>query len=215
LVEAIPPVTVLSAADHARGLGGEVGLLGSAGRPALGVEIAVVDEEARPVPIGAVGEVTTRGDHVMAGYWHAVDRADLAKSVRDGWLHTGDLGRLDADGRLWLVDRKGDMIISGGYNIYPREVEDVVAEVPGVREVAVLGLPDGDWGQRVVAVYTTAGGSSVDENVIMAHCRSRLASYKNPKELHRVDAFPLNGTGKIAKQALRAELDQKSGSNTT
>lgn len=206
LVEAIPPVTVLTAADHARGLGGEVDLLGSAGRPALGVEIDVVDEEGRPVPIGAVGEVTTRGDHVMAGYWHAADRADLAKSVRDGWLHTGDLGRLDADGRLWLVDRKGDMIISGGYNIYPREVEDVVAEVPGVREVAVLGLPDGDWGQRVVAVYTTAGGSPVDEKVIMAHCRTRLASYKNPKELHRVDAFPMSGTGKIAKKVLAATL---------
>lgn len=206
LVEAIPPVTVLSTADHARGLSDEPSLLGSAGRAALGVEVAVVDEGGRPMPADEVGEVITRGDHVMAGYWNAENRADLAKSVRDGWLHTGDLGRLGADGHLWLVDRKGDMIISGGYNIYPREVEDVVAEVPGVHEVAVLGLPDADWGERVVAVYTTKNGSDVDEQVIMDHCRSRLASYKKPKELRRVDEFPLSGTGKIAKKVLRANL---------
>ncbi len=205
LVEAIPPVTVLTADDHARGLADDPDLLGSAGRAALGVEIAVVDDDGRPVPTGEVGEVISRGDHVMAGYWNAEGRADLAKSVRDGWLHTGDLGRLSADGHLWLVDRKGDMIISGGYNIYPREVEDVVAEVPGVREVAVLGVPDPDWGQRVVAFYTAAG--EVDEKTIMDHCRARLASYKKPKELRRVDAFSLNGAGKIAKKVLRASID--------
>jgi acyl-CoA synthetase (AMP-forming)/AMP-acid ligase II len=206
LVEAIPPVTVLTADDHERGLTSEPDLLGSAGRSALGVEIAAVDEDGRPVPTGDVGEVITRGDHVMAGYWEAEGRADLATSVRDGWLHTGDLGRLSTDGHLWLVDRKGDMIISGGYNVYPREVENVVAEVPGVREVAVLGVPDADWGQRVVAVYTTIDGATVDEQAIMEHCRARLASYKKPKELRRLDEFPLSGTGKIAKKALRAVL---------
>ena len=206
LVEAIPPVTVLTADDHARGLGDQPDLLGSAGRTALGVEIAVVDEDGNPVRTDEVGEVITRGDHVMAGYWNSADRAELAKIVRDGWLHTGDLGRLGPDGHLWLVDRKGDMIISGGYNIYPREVEDVVAEVPGVHEVAVLGLPDPDWGQRVVAFYTTAAGATVAEQAIMEHCRSRLASYKKPKELRRLDAFPLSGTGKIAKKTLRASL---------
>ena len=207
LVEAIPPVTVLTADDHARGLRDDPDLLGSAGRAALGVEIAIVDADEKPLPAGEVGEVITRGDHVMAGYWNAEGREDLAKTVRDGWLHTGDLGRLSVDGHLWLVDRKGDMIISGGYNIYPREVEDVVAEVPGVGEVAVLGAADADWGQRVVAFYTTAAGASVDEQVIMEHCRSRLASYKKPKELHRVDSFPLNSTGKIAKKTLRAQLE--------
>ena len=212
LVEAIPPVTVLTADDHARGVTGEPDLLGSAGRAALGVEIGVVDEDGRPVPTGEMGEVITRGDHVMAGYWNATGRADLAKSVREGWLHTGDLGRLGGDGHLWLVDRKGDMIISGGYNIYPREVEDVMAEVPGVHEVAVLGLPDTDWGQRVVAFYTTTGGGPVDEQVIMDHCRSRLASYKKPKELRRIDAFPLSSTGKIAKKTLRSSLSD-SGPN--
>ncbi len=202
LVEAIPPVTVLDAADHAAGLAGEPERLTSAGRPALGVELSIVDDDGRPLPPGEVGEVVTRGDHVMPGYWSTV-----AGSVRavdaEGWLHTGDLGRLDGPGRLWLVDRKGDMIITGGYNVYPREVEDVVAEVPGVREVAVLGLADPDWGQRIVALYT----GDAEPDAIEAHCRARLASYKKPKEVRRVARFPLNPTGKIAKNVLRRELE--------
>ena len=212
LVEAIPPVTVLDAADHARGLAGEPELLASAGRPALGVEIAVVDEEGAPLPVGEMGEVVTRGDHVMRGYWNAHNRADLAKSVRDGWLHTGDLGRLGEDGHLWLVDRKGDMIISGGYNIYPREVEDVVAEVPGVAQVAVVGVPDTDWGQRVVALVTAHAGAAVDESAVLEHCRTRMASYKKPKEVRVVDSLPLNSTGKVAKKVLREQLEaERSG----
>lgn len=206
LVEAIPPVTVLDAADHARGLAGEPDLLTSAGRPALGVEIAVVDEDGREVPPGETGEVVTRGDHVMAGYWNADRRDDLSKSVVDGWLHTGDLGRLSADGHLWLVDRKGDMIISGGYNIYPREVEDVIAEVPTVAEVAVVGVADQDWGQRVVALVTARPGESVDPEAVLAHCRERMASYKKPKEVRLVTELPLNSTGKVAKKVLRQQL---------
>ncbi|MGH8870192.1 MAG: class I adenylate-forming enzyme family protein [Actinomycetes bacterium] len=206
LVEAIPPVTLLDAEDHARGLFDSPDLLTSAGRPALGVEIAVRDDLGVPLPPGEVGEVVTRGDHVMRGYWRAGERDDLGKSVVDGWLHTGDLGRLDASGRLWLVDRKGDMIISGGYNIYPREVEDVIAEVPGVAEVAVVGMDDPDWGQRVTALYTAADGASVSAEDVLAHCATRLASYKKPKDVRRVDAFPLNATGKIAKTVLRERL---------
>ena len=206
LVEAIPPVTVLDASDHARGLAGEPDLLTSAGRPALGVEIAVVDEDGREVPQGETGEVVTRGDHVMAGYWNADRRRDLSKSVVDGWLHTGDLGRVSADGHLWLVDRKGDMIISGGYNIYPREVEDVIAEVPSVAEVAVVGVADQDWGQRVVALVTARPGESVDPGAVLAHCRERMASYKKPKEVRVVTELPLNSTGKIAKKVLREQL---------
>lgn len=207
LVEAIPPVTVLDAELHARGLASEPELLSSAGRPAIGVELAVVDESGDPVPPGETGEVVTRGAHVMSGYWNADQRDDLGKSVVDGWLHTGDLGRMDTEGDLWLVDRKGDMIISGGYNIYPREVEDVVAEVPGVAEVAVVGVSDADWGQRVVALVTAAPGRTVDVEAVLEHCRDRLASYKKPKEVRVVDAFPLNSTGKIAKKVLRERLD--------
>jgi len=196
LVEAIPPVTVLGAADHR-----DPDLLTSAGRPALGVELEVHDDAGRALPPGEIGEVVTRGDHVMPGYWTP---GDTAKAVDDrGWLHTGDLGRLDVDGRLWLVDRKGDMIITGGYNVYPREVEDAIAEVAGVREVAVIGVPDPEWGQRIVALYT----GPADRATVEAHCRARLASYKKPKEIRRVDAFPLNATGKIAKNVLRAELE--------
>ena len=142
----------------------------------------------------------------MPGYWNAAGREDLSKAVRAGWLHTGDLGRLDAGDRLYLVDRKGDMIISGGYNIYPREVEDVIAEVPGVAEVAVIGLADPDWGQRVTALYSVRPGAEVSEDAVLDHCRARLSSYKKPKELRRVEAFPLNATGKIAKKVLRDQL---------
>jgi acyl-CoA synthetase (AMP-forming)/AMP-acid ligase II len=206
LVEAIPPVTVLDADDHARGLADQPELLSSAGRPALGVELAVVDESGSPLPAGEVGEVVTRGDHVMPGYWDASGRTDLGKAVVDGWLHTGDLGRLDAAGRLSLVDRKGDMIITGGYNVYPREVEDVIAEVPGVHEVAVLGVDDPEWGQRVTALYTVHAGSAVSADQVLDHCRGRLASYKKPKDVRRVDEFPLSSTGKIAKKVLREQL---------
>jgi len=206
LVEAIPPVTVLDPADHAAGLAGETALLTSAGRPALGVELRVVDETGAELPVGAVGEVLTRGDHVMAGYWNAAGRDDLAKTVQDGWLHTGDLGRLDGTGRLYLVDRKGDMIITGGYNVYPREVEDVIAEVPGVHEVAVVGVPDADWGQRVTALYTVHTGATVTPEHVLAYCASRLASYKKPKTVREVDGFPVNSTGKIAKNVLRERL---------
>jgi acyl-CoA synthetase (AMP-forming)/AMP-acid ligase II len=159
------------------------------------------------VPTGEVGEVVTRGDHVMRGYWNAASRTDLGKTVVDGWLHTGDLGRLDADERLYLVDRKGDMIISGGYNIYPREVEDVIAEVAGVHEVAVVGVADAEWGQRVTAVYSVHDGAAVTDADVLAHCAARLPSYKKPKVVQRVDHFPLNATGKIAKRVLRERLE--------
>ncbi len=203
LVEAMPPVTVLDAADHARGLAAEPDLLTSAGRPALGVDLRIVDEDGRDVPPGEVGEVITRGAHVMEGYFGGAGEA--TKVLRDGWLHTGDLGRLDAGDRLWLVDRKGDMIITGGYNVYPREVEDVIAEVPGVREVAVVGVDDDEWGQRIVALYT----GDAAESAVTEHCRARMASYKKPKEVRRVESFPLNSTGKIAKNVLRAELGRR------
>jgi acyl-CoA synthetase (AMP-forming)/AMP-acid ligase II len=207
LVEAIPPVTVLDAEDHQLGLSEDPDLLTSAGRPALGVEVEVVDEAGRPLPTGEIGEVVTRGDHVMRGYYAAESRTDLGKAVVGGWLHTGDLGRLDAAGRLWLVDRKGDMIISGGYNIYPREVEDVVAEVPGVHEVAVVGVNDPDWGQRVVALYTVHAGAQVAEDAVLEHCRARMAAYKKPKQALCVAEFPTNSTGKIFKKVLRERLE--------
>jgi acyl-CoA synthetase (AMP-forming)/AMP-acid ligase II len=208
LVEAIPPVTVLSPEDHRKGIFENPELLLSAGTPCNGVEIRIVDESGVDVPAGEVGEVITRGDHVMRGYYgQAAQDSTVTKAVRDGWLYTGDLGRLDLDERLFLVDRKGDMIISGGYNIYPREIEDVIAEVPGVHEVAVVGVKDAEWGQHVTAMFTVMPGAEVSVESILAHCANRMASYKKPKDIRLVESFPLNSTGKIAKKVLREELD--------
>lgn len=208
LVEAIPPVTVLGPEDHARGILGEAELLNSAGIPCNGVEVRIVDESGADVPVGEIGEVITRGDHIMRGYYGAAGAdATVTKAVRDGWLYTGDLGRMDFDERLYLVDRKGDMIISGGYNIYPREIEDVIAEVPGVHEVAVVGVEDPEWGQHVTALLTLLPGASVTEEAVLEHCRARMASYKKPKDVRIVDEFPLNSTGKIAKKVLREQLN--------
>ena len=208
LVEAIPPVTVLGPADHRRGIEGDTEILTSAGLPCNGVEIRIVDELGQDVPTGEVGEVITRGDHVMRGYYgQAGQDPTVTKAVRDGWLYTGDLGRCDRDERLFLVDRKGDMIISGGYNIYPREIEDVIAEVSGVHEVAVIGVEDADWGQHVTALITIAAGANVTVDQVLEHCKSRMASYKKPKDVRIVAEFPLNSTGKIAKKVLREQLN--------
>jgi acyl-CoA synthetase (AMP-forming)/AMP-acid ligase II len=214
LVEAIPPVTVLGFEDHAAGVAGNEELLSSAGVPCVGVEVRIVDEDSRDVPVGEIGEVITRGDHVMRGYYgQAGSDATVTKAVRDGWLHTGDLGRMDAEERLFLVDRKGDMIISGGYNIYPREIEDVIAEVPGVHEVAVVGVTDPEWGQHVTAMFTVQPGAEVTPEMVIEHCKSRMASYKKPKDVRIVDSFPLNSTGKIAKKVLREQLEAEGSSS--
>ena len=208
LVEAIPPVTVLSPEDHRRGIDGEPELLTSAGISCNQVEIRIVDEDGVDVPTGEIGEVITRGDHVMGGYYgQAAADPTVTKAVRDGWLYTGDLGRQDINERLFLVDRKGDMIISGGYNIYPREIEDVIAEVPGVHEVAVVGIEDPEWGQHVTALFTVQAGATVTTEQVIEHCKSRMASYKKPKDVRIVAEFPLNSTGKIAKKVLREELN--------
>ncbi len=210
LVEAIPPVTVVGFEDHAAGVAGEEALLGSAGVPCVGVEVRIVDEDGKDVPVGEIGEVITRGEHVMRGYYgQAGMDATVTKAVRDGWLHTGDLGRLDDGERLFLVDRKGDMIISGGYNIYPREIEDVIAEVPGVNEVAVVGVADPEWGQHVTALFTVHPGKQVSIDDVIEHCKSTMASYKKPKDVRVVESFPLNSTGKIAKKVLREQLESE------
>ena len=212
LVEAIPPVTVLNEADHELGLFKNPEVLTSAGHACVGVEVLIVDEKGHEVPVGEIGEVITRGDHVMHGYYGAAGNdATVTKAVRDGWLHTGDLGRFDGDNRLYLVDRKGEMIISGGYNIYPREIEDVIAEIPEVREVAVMGINDVEWGQRVTAMVTIDPNALITQDEIkskiLEHCKLKMASYKKPKDLRIVTEFPLNSTGKISKKLLKQQLE--------
>ncbi|MBB6345844.1 class I adenylate-forming enzyme family protein [Nonomuraea muscovyensis] len=207
LVEAMPPLTVLDADDHARGLAGEPGLLTSAGRVCLAIDLRVVDEEGRPLPDGEQGEVVVRGDPVTPGYHNAEGRADLGKGFTNGWLRTGDIGHLGPGGRLWLTDRRNDMIITGGYNVYPREIEDVIAGVDGVAEAAVVGLADGEWGQRVAAVYTCLAGRRIEPDEVLRRCRAALPAHKRPKSALSVTSLPLNATGKISRREVLRRME--------
>ena len=203
LVEAIPPLTVLSQADHASGRQ-HPDRLGSAGRACLGAELDLVDREGHPVPDDEPGELRVLGDHVMAGYWGMEDAT--GRVLRDGWLHTGDLARRDALGYVTILERLDDMIITGGFNVYPREIEDLIAQDEAVGAVAVIGLPDSTWGQAVTAVVVPRPGASLDVQRLDALCRARLASFKKPKRFELVDALPLTSAGKVNRKRLRAVL---------
>jgi long-chain acyl-CoA synthetase len=168
------------------------------------VEVRVADAEGRPLLPGEVGEVLVRGDTVMAGYWR--DPEATAATVRDGWLFTGDMGSMDADGFLTLKDRSKDLVISGGSNIYPREVEEVLLLAPGVAEVSVVGAPDPEWGEVVVAFVVPQPGRSVDSATLDAVCLERIARFKRPRRYVIVDALPKNNYGKVLKTELRQRL---------
>ena len=179
--------------------------LGSAGRPFAGVEVMVADAADQPRATGEAGEVLARSDVVMRGYWRN-DEASAA-ALRGGWLHTGDVGALDADGYLTLKDRSNDLIISGGANIYPREVEEVLLKHRDVREVSVIGRPDREWGEMVVA-YVVGDASPA---VLDALCLDHIARFKRPKDYVFVDALPKNNYGKILKTELRAADARRGG----
>jgi long-chain acyl-CoA synthetase len=172
----------------------------SVGLARTSIEVAVVDPDDRPLPPGEVGEVAVRGDTVMAGYWNLPEAS--AAALRGGWLHTGDLGALDAQGFLSLLDRSKDLVISGGSNIYPREIEDVLLEHPAVAEAAVIGAPDPEWGESVVAFVVPLDGR-IDVAELEALCLRRIARFKRPKHWRVVDSLPKNGAGKVLKRALR------------
>ena len=176
--------------------------LGSAGTAQLGMEVQVGDAAGRPLPTGELGEVMVRGPAVVPGYW--LDPGATARTMGDGWLRTGDVGRLDADGFLTLTDRSKDVIISGGMNIYPREVEEVLRTHPAVREVAVLGLPDAEWGERVVACLVAE--PQPETAALDAWCLERIARFKRPRAYVFLTALPKNAYGKILKRELRAQL---------
>jgi long-chain acyl-CoA synthetase len=183
--------------------------LASAGTAQLVVEVMVAGEDDRPLPPGEIGEVLARGDSVMRGYWR--NRAATAATLRGGWLHTGDVGSMDEDGFLTLRDRSKDLIISGGANIYPREVEEALLRHPAVAEVSVIGRPDPDWGETVVAFVVKAPGTACDPAALDAHCLDHIARFKRPKDYRFVEALPKNNYGKVLKTALRELLASEGG----
>jgi acyl-CoA synthetase (AMP-forming)/AMP-acid ligase II len=175
--------------------------LQSSGRPALGVEIRIVDHEGVDVPRGEIGEIVLRGDVVTPGYWN--DPVATAEAFRDGWLRTGDLARMDQDGFVYVVDRVREMIISGGFNIYSREVERVLEAHPAVKEAAVVGVPDPEWGERVEAFVVLRTHGAATSSDLIRHCQESIGSYKKPRAMWFVDELPRNVQGKIIKRDLR------------
>jgi acyl-CoA synthetase (AMP-forming)/AMP-acid ligase II len=175
--------------------------LASAGRATTAVQVRIVDDADQPVPPDTMGEIVVRGDLVMKGYWNKPDAT--AKALRGGWLHTGDIGSLDRDGYLYITDRKKDMIISGGSNIYPREIEEVICQHAAVFEVSVIGVPDDKWGEAVKALVVTHPGASATEADIIEHCKRHLGSYKKPQSVEFLPALPKNAYGKVLKRELR------------
>jgi len=177
---------------------------GSAGKPLLFTTVAVVDNNGRELPPGEPGEIVVRGPTVMAGYYR--DEPATAAALRDGRLYTGDTGYLDADGDLWVLDRRADLIVSGGENVYPAEVERVLREHPAVALAAVVGLPHPDWGQQVAAavVLRSPGAATADD--LLAHCRARLAGYKRPHQLVLRDELPQTASGKVQRRLVAEQL---------
>ncbi len=179
---------------------------GAVGFPLPGVEAKVVDRETEaPVDVDVVGEIRIRGPGVVRGYLRRPDKTREALT-EDGWMRTGDLGKVDADGYFHVVGRAKDLVISGGLNVYPGEVEAVLREHPSVSQAAVVGIPDPDWGERVVAAVVLQGGEELDESGLVAHCRERLAPYKCPKQVHAIAELPRNAMGKVQKHRLRTDL---------
>jgi long-chain acyl-CoA synthetase len=177
---------------------------GSVGIPIADSEVRVVDDTGADVAAGTVGEIVCRSPAVMQGYWRAPEAS--AEALRDGWLHTGDLGYFDQDGYLYVVDRLKDLIIRGGFNVYPRDVEDALVEHPAVQMAAVIGRPDPRHGEEVVAFVSAAAGQELDPEALIAWSRERIGGYRYPREVHIVDAVPLTSVGKIDRKALRATL---------
>jgi acyl-CoA synthetase (AMP-forming)/AMP-acid ligase II len=188
--------TYLSPADHDRG-----DKLRSCGRPWPDTEAAILGPDLRPVAQGEVGEIAIRGDCVMKGYWNRAEATTAA--IRDGWMLTGDAGYQDADGYFHVHDRMKDMIITGGENVYPAEVENALFGAPGVADVAVIGVPSERWGEEVKAIVVASAGEAGDPAAIIAWARERIAGFKAPKSVDFVDTLPRNASGKVLRRELR------------
>jgi long-chain acyl-CoA synthetase len=175
---------------------------GSIGTPIRDVEMKVVDEDDNELPAGEVGEIVIRGPNVMKGYWNREDATE--EVLRGGWLHTGDMAKTDEDGYYFIVDRKKDMIIRGGYNVYPREVEEVLYEHPAVREAAVVGVPHDELGEEIGAAVALKDGAQATAEELRDHVKSQVAAYKYPRVIWFVDDLPKGPTGKILKREIEA-----------
>jgi acyl-CoA synthetase (AMP-forming)/AMP-acid ligase II len=208
--ESGPLTTVLKPEDHVLdGSPKTLARLASCGKPVVNYEIRVVDEHDHDVPIGEVGEIIARSEAMMLGYWQMPEQT--AKKLRNGWLHTGDLGRLDEDGYLYMVERKDDLIISGGVNVYPRKIEEVLYRHPAVSEASVVGLPHEHWGEVVKAVIVPRPGAQVTENEIIEFCGKNLAGYKKPKSVDFWKELPKSPQGKILKKDIRKHYGTQPG----
>ncbi|MBC7074912.1 MAG: AMP-binding protein [Syntrophomonadaceae bacterium] len=208
LTEAAPLATMLRREDQCRLEGPPelVRRINSCGRETFVTEVMVVDEEDRPVKPGEIGEIVVRGKNVMKGYWK--DPELTAQALRNGWLHTGDLATVDEYGYIYIVDRKHDMIITGGENVYPYEVERVLYEHPAVLEAAVVGLPSEKWGEEVTAAVALKEGMEATEEELIAFCKERIAGYKCPKRVVFMKSIPKTPIGKILRRQVREELKQ-------
>jgi long-chain acyl-CoA synthetase len=175
--------------------------LASVGTAQSVMSVRITDSDGNPLPAGETGEIEAKGTAVMLGYWNNPDAS--AAALKDGWLRTGDVGRLDADGFLTLSDRSKDVIISGGTNIYPREVEEALLTHADVREVSAIGVPDPDWGEIVVACMVLEDGAEADDQKFDAHCLASIARFKRPKRYVYLPSLPKNNYGKVLKTALR------------
>ena len=202
LTETSPILTTLDPDEHRNALeSGRYDRLKAAGRPVTGVDMRIVDGNGEEVPLGEAGEVAVRGPNVTAGYLNRPE--ETAAAFRGGWFHTGDIGRMDEEGFMYLLDRKKDMVITGGENVYSSEVEAVLYQHPGVNEAAVVGVPDEKYGEALFAVIVPAPGASLDAEEMIAHCRERIGGYKIPRRMAFVDAMPKSAMGKILKTELR------------
>jgi acyl-CoA synthetase (AMP-forming)/AMP-acid ligase II len=198
MTELSPTTTILTDDDH-----DDPELRRSAGRAAPYALVKIVGPDDKELPRGTVGEIVAAGEHVMLGYWKQPEAT--AEAVRHGWMHTGDGGYMDDRGYVYVVDRIKDMIISGGENVYSIEVENVIAKHPAVAQVAVIGVPDETWGERVHAVITLAPGTALHLDDLRDFCKRDIAGYKAPRSLEIVGQLPLSGAGKILKRTLRAQ----------
>ena len=204
MTEIAQPITYLGPEDHIiDGTDIQTKRLASAGKPAMGVELKIAAEDGNEVKPGEVGEILLRSNKLMKGYWKMPQ--ETAEAFKGGWFHTRDMAYRDSDGYVYIVDRKSDMIISGGFNIYPREVEEVIMAHPGVAETAVIGVPDPEWGEAVKAIVVAKPGTELTADVIIQHCRKNLAGYKKPKSVDFIEEIPKNLYGKIDRRSLKSK----------